>query len=372
MNDLRFPTFEKIGVKPLINCRGFLTIISGSLLLPEVRAAMVAASNNFVHMDDLADAVGERIAELMECEWGLVVNGCAAALTQITAAAVAGADPEKIARLPDTTGMKNEVIVQPSHRHVYEHAVRAVGVNMVEVRNRAELDRAIGDHTALLLMMGDAADRGEISIAEMAAVGRANDVPTFVDAAAERPDVPNRYLADGVDAVGYSGGKCLRGPQSSGLILGRKDLLQTAFLNGAPHHSIGRPMKAGKEEVMGLLAAVEQWFARDHEGEWLLWEQRLATVASAVETIATVTTKILQPGRSNVTPILDISWDVNVFAMSPSEIARALSEGDPRIELNATNSGVSVAPHVMEDGEAEIVGGRLVEELTRAEENHKG
>ena len=192
-------------------------------------------------------------------------------------------DPEKIARLPDTTGMKNEVIVQPSHRHVYDHAVRAVGVEMVEVRTMGELENAVGDRTAMLLMKGDVEDRGEISVAEMAACGKARGIPSFVDAAAERPDVPNRYLADGVDAVAYSGGKCLRGPQSSGLVLGRRELLQAAFLNGAPHHSIGRPMKAGKEEVMGLLAAVEQWVARDHEAEWRLWERSLATVAAAVE-----------------------------------------------------------------------------------------
>ena len=234
MSDLRFPTYGAIGVRPLINCRGYYTIISGSLLLPEVRAAMTAASRSYVHLDELAEAVGRRISGLMQCEWGLVVNGCAAALAQVTAAAVAGGDPEKIARLPDTAGMKNEVIVQPSHRHVYDHAVRAVGVKMVEVRTREELERAVGARTALLLMMGDAADRGEISVAEMAACGKARGIPSFVDAAAERPDVPNRYLAEGVDAVAYSGGKCLRGPQSSGLVLGRKELLQAAFLNGAP------------------------------------------------------------------------------------------------------------------------------------------
>ena len=216
MSDLQVPTYGAIGVRPLINCRGYYTIISGSLLLPEVRAAMTAASRSYVHLDELAEAVGSRIAALMQCEWGLAVNGCAAALAQVTAGAVAGGDPEKIARLPDTAGMKNEVIVQPSHRHVYDHAVRAVGVKMVEVRTREELEEAAGDRTALLLMKGDAEHLGEISVAEMAACGKARGIPSFVDAAAERPDVPNRYLADGVDAVAYSGGKCLRGPQSSG------------------------------------------------------------------------------------------------------------------------------------------------------------
>ena len=214
-------------------------------------------------------------------------------------------------------------------------------------------------NTYMLLMKGDAEDLGEISVAEMAACGKAWGIPSFVDAAAERPDVPNRYLADGADAVAYSGGKCLRGPQSSGLVLGRKELLQAAFLNGAPHHSIGRPMKAGKEEVMGLLAAVEQWVARDHEAEWRQWERRLATVAAAVEGVDTVATSIRQPGRSNVAPILEIAWDPEVVGIGPDDVERELSAGDPRIELSATSGGVEVAAHLMEEGEDEIVARRL-------------
>ncbi|MDE2810159.1 MAG: aminotransferase class V-fold PLP-dependent enzyme, partial [Gemmatimonadota bacterium] len=261
---LAYPTYESLGVRPLINCQGTYTIISGSLILPEVRQAMVEASKQYVHLDELMEAVGARIGELMQCEWGLITNGCAAALCQVTAACVAGTDHEKMARLPDTTGMKNQVIVQPSHRHVYDHAVRMVGVEMVEVETLAELNAALSDRTAMLLVFGDAAERGPISVADMAAAGLRHGVPTFVDAAAERPDAPNWYLEQGADAVAYSGGKCLRGPQASGLVLGRKELLQAAFLNGAPHHALGRPMKAGKEEIMGLLAAVEQWVVRDH------------------------------------------------------------------------------------------------------------
>ncbi|MCE2450340.1 MAG: aminotransferase class V-fold PLP-dependent enzyme, partial [Candidatus Latescibacteria bacterium] len=152
--------------------------------------------------------------------------------------------------------MKNQVLVQPSHRHGYDHAVRMVGVEIIEVETLADLEAGLSDRTAMLLVFGDAAERGQISVADMAAAGQRHGVPTFVDAAAERPDVPNWYLEQGADAVAYSGGKCLRGPQASGLVLGRKELLQAAFLNGAPHHALGRPMKAGKEEIMGLLAAV--------------------------------------------------------------------------------------------------------------------
>ena len=272
---IQAPTYDAIGVRPLINCRGTYTIISGSVILPQVRQAMYLASQQYVHLEELMDRVGARIAELMQCEWGLATSGCAAALCQITAACVAGSDPANITQLPNTSGMKNRVLVQPSHRHVYEHAVRMVGVEMIEVETVTDLRDAIDDATAMLLIFGDAIEKGQITVRQMADIGREYGIPTFVDAAAERPDVPNWYLEQGVDAVAYSGGKCLRGPQASGLVLGRKPLLETAFLHGAPHHSLGRPMKVGKEEIMGLLAAVEQWVERDHPAEWQEWESWL-------------------------------------------------------------------------------------------------
>ncbi len=360
---LAHPTYESLGVRPLINCQGTYTIISGSLILPEVRQAMVEASKQYVHLDELMEAVGTRIGALMQCEWGLVTNGCAAALCQVTAACVAGTDPEKMARLPDTTGMKNQVLVQPSHRHVYDHAVRMVGVEIIEVETRADLEAALSDRTAMLLVFGDAAERGAISVADMAAAGRRRGVPTFVDAAAERPDAPNWYLEQGADAVAYSGGKCLRGPQAAGLVLGRKKLLQAAFLNGAPHHALGRPMKAGKEEIMGLLAAVEQWVVRDHEAEWRDWERRLSVIADAVEKFPSVATRVTQPGRSNVAPNLAVGWDRDQLAISGHALARKLSAGQPRIEISAHDNGFGINPYMMEPGEEDIVARRVREVL---------
>ncbi len=364
MSELNFPTYEQIGVRPLINCKGTYTIISGSVMLPEVRQAMYEASQRYVHIEELMEAVGARIAELMQCEWGLVTNGCAAALCQITAACVAGTDPEKMARLPDTRGMKNEVIVQSSHRHTYDHAVRMVGVDLIEVETRADLVAALSERTAMLLVFGDAAERGQISVREMAEIGHAHGVPTFVDAAAERPDTPNWYLEQGADAVGYSGGKCLRGPQAAGLVLGRKELLQAAFINGAPHHALGRPMKVGKEEIMGMLAAVEQWVVRDHEAEWQAWEARLQQVADVVEKYPSVQTSVRQPGRSNVAPVLAIEWDPQVLGLTGSAVARQLSEGAPRIEVFSSERGFSVMPYMMQDGDADIVARRLEEILS--------
>lgn len=357
---LQVPQYEDIGVRPLINCVGTVTILSGSLILPEVRQAMADASTRYVQIEELMEAVGARLAELMQCEWGLVTCGCAAAISQVTAGCMTGMDADKVGRLPDTTGMKNEVLVQPSHRQGYDRAVEGVGGRKIEVTTRADLEAAIGDQTAMLLMFGDAAERGEISVKDMAHIGHAHGVPTFVDAAAERPDPPNWYLEQGADAVGYSGGKCLRGPQASGLVLGRKDLLQAAFANGAPHGSVGRPMKAGKEEIMGLLAAVEQWVVRDHEAEWAGWERRLQVISEAVSQLASVTTSVSQPGRSNVTPNLSVKWDAEALGVSPAEAKRRLSEEDPRVEVSGGADGISINPYMMEDGEEQIVTRRLM------------
>jgi L-seryl-tRNA(Ser) seleniumtransferase len=262
--------------------------------------------------------------------------------------------------------MKDEVIVQASHRHAYEHAIRMVGVRLIEVRSRAELEAAIGPRTAMLAVFGDAAERGEIPVAEMAGIGREYGVPTFVDAAAERPDAPNRYLAEGADAVAYSGGKCLRGPQASGLVLGRKELLQAAFLNGAPHHALARPMKVGKEEIMGLLAAVEQWVKRDHAAEWREWERRLQVIAEAVSRFPSVTTAIRQPGRSNVAPVLVVAWGPEILCITGLEVKRQLAAGEPRIELFAGDACFRIMPYMMEEGEAEIVARRCAEVLSGA------
>jgi L-seryl-tRNA(Ser) seleniumtransferase len=192
-----------------------------------------------------------------------------------------------------------------------------------------------------------------------------------VDAAAERPDVPNPYLSEGVDVVAYSGGKCLRGPQSSGLVLGRKDLLQAAFMNGAPHHALARPMKAGKEEIMGLLAAVDQWVQRDHDSEWKDWEHRLSVIADAALEYPTVTIDIRQPGRSNVAPVLMINWDSSTLGIDAEETCKRLSEGEPRIEVFTREDGIEIMPYMMEDGEDEVVAKRL-SEVFRSAKSSKG
>jgi D-glucosaminate-6-phosphate ammonia-lyase len=359
------PTFADLGVRTIVNCYGTYTIITGSRALKQVAEAMVEATNAYVHMDELMDKIGERLAELTGAEWGYMPSGCAAALTQITAACIAGADPEKMTRLPDTAGLKNEVIMQKGHRNSYDWAIRMTGARMIDVETMADLRAAINERTALIAITGDLEEHSTIPVQAMIDVAKEHGIPTLVDAAAQRPDVPNRYLEMGADVVLYSGGKCMRGPQGAGLALGNKAILKAAFLNGAPHHALGRPMKAGKEEIMGLLAAVEAWIlGRDHEAEWQMWEGYLDEIRQAVEALPSVETEIVQPGLSNHAPMLSITWDPTVLHVTPEQVHRELMEGDPPVAMHLTGKGLRVMPYMMEDGDAAIAARRLSELLS--------
>ena len=349
------PTFESLGVRRLVNCWGTYTIITGSRMLKQSAEAMMEATNSYVHMDELMEKVGQRLAELTGAEWGYICGGCAAALAEIAAACIAGADPEKMARLPESAGMKNEVIIQKGHRNNYDRAILLVGAQMVEVGTIAELQAAFSERTAMMAFIGDLEGPGQIPPEVAIETAHAHGVPVLVDAAAQRPDLPNRYLQMGADAVLYSGGKCLRGPQTAGLVLGRKDLLWAAFMNAAPHHGVARPMKAGKEEIMGLLAAVEAWVhGRDHEAEWRAWEGYLETIRAAVAQLPSVQTTVRQPGLSNHAPTLGITWDPEVLKCTPEQAYDALLHGEPPVIMGRLKDGLSVMPYMMEMGDAEI------------------
>jgi L-seryl-tRNA(Ser) seleniumtransferase len=244
--------------------------------------------------------------------------------------------------------------------------MRMVGAQIVEVVTRAELQAALSERAALVAITGDFEERSTIPIPEMIAIAHEHGTPTLVDAAAQRPDVPNRYLEMGADAVLYSGGKCLRGPQASGLVLGRKDLLQTAYLHSAPHHALGRPMKAGKEEIMGLLAAYEAWLlGRDHEAEWRMWEEDLERIRAAVAEFPSVQTQIEQPGLANHAPSLVITWDLQEIGATPDMVDLMLREQDPPIHVHCLESGLRIMPYMLERGDSEIIADRLQEILER-------
>jgi len=361
--------YQSIGVRPLINARGTFTIISGSTMLPEVREAMDAAARQYVHLDELTEAVGARLAELTRSEWGLVTNGCSAGLTLATAACVAGGNPDLHVRLPDLSGFaKDEVIIPANSRNVYDAALRAVGVRVVEVSTLAEFEAALGRRTALIyILAGQGADASPLNVKAIAPIAQAKGVPILVDAAAEILTIPNVHLQNGATLVAYSGGKCLRGPQTAGLLLGRKDLVRAAWVHSAPHHGFARALKVGKEDAIGMLMAVEMWVKRDHEAEWKRWHAWLDHISKRVSSIAGVTTAVNQPnGLSNRTPSLRILWDQQQIALSSDAVVRALNDGEPRITLVAARgggqpqaTGVSVTPYMMAPGEERIVADRL-------------
>jgi L-seryl-tRNA(Ser) seleniumtransferase len=350
--------YQSIGVRPLINARGTFTIISGSTMLPEVREAMDAAARQYVHLDELAEAVGARLAELTRAEWGVVTNGCSAGLTLATAACVAGGNPDLHVRLPDLSGFPKDEAIIPAHsRNVYDAALRAVGVRVVEVGTLAEFEAALGPRTALIyILAGPGADASPLNVKAIAPIAQAKGVPILVDAAAEILTIPNVHLQNGATLVAYSGGKCLRGPQTAGLLLGRKDLVRAAWVHSAPHHGFARALKVGKEDAIGMLMAVEMWVRRDHEAEWKRWNAWLDHIAQRVSAISGVTTAVSQPnGLSNRTPSLRILWDQQRIGLSSEAVVRALNDGEPRITLvparggggQPSLTGVSVTPYMM-------------------------
>ena len=361
--------FQSIGVKPLINCKGTFTIVTGSQSLPEVKQAMMEASKHYVHLDELMAAVGKRLAALTGAEWGMVSNGCAAALAHATAACIAGTDPEKLQRIPYLDGMKNEVIVPRHSRNVYDHAIRMIGVKMVTVNDLDQLRKAFNPRTAMVMVLASPqADREPLSTQAISQIAKENGVPVLVDAAAEVLTIPNKHLQAGASLVAYSGGKCLRGPQAAGLLLGRKDLVQAAWLQSAPHHAPGRALKVGKEEIMGMLAAVEAWMKRDYEAEMRTWESWLADISKTVQAVPGVTTAVRQPsGLSNKSPQLTIRWDAAKLGITGREIEKYVYESDPRIVLGGASgepgsgeaSSITIMPYMMQPGDHKVVGERL-------------
>jgi seryl-tRNA(Sec) selenium transferase len=362
--------YTHVGVRPILNARGTYTIISGSQSLPEVKEAMFEASNYFVHLDELMPAVGAEIAKHMGAPMAIVTTGCEAAIALATVACICGTDPEFAQSMP-YIAQHRQVIIPKYSRNPYDFGVRMCGPEILEVESDDDLRAKITTKTAMIYVMsGPRAFKEPLSIRTICAIAKEKGVPVFVDAAAEEPVVPNIHLAAGATFVGYSGGKCMRGPQAAGVLLGPKDLCAAAFWNAAPHHNWGRALKVGKEEAMGMLAAVRQWYKRDHEAEqtqWLAWDK---DIARALQDIPTLTTHIEMPGGdlSNRAPVLTIRWDGRAVGITGTELAEKLDRGTPRIAVgggeghrpDAMNSSIEIMPYMMQPGDhlvvAEVVG----------------
>jgi len=336
--------YQALGVRPLINCRGTITVIGGSIELPEVRAAKSLANQQHVQLDELMAAAGKRLAELTGAEWGMVSSGCAAAMSHATAACVAGGNPDLHVRLPDLTGFPKDEVIIPGHsRNVYDAAIRAVGVKIIEVETPEELQLAIGPRTAMIYIFANARNEtGPMSTEAIAKIAKPHNIPVLVDAAAEILTIPSIHLQRGATLVAYSGGKIIRGPQSAGLLLGRKDLVQAAWVHSAPHHGYSRAMKVGREEVVGMVTAVESWVKRDHDAEWNEWVARGEYIANRVGKIPGVTATVRRdagPGRGNRSPAVTLRWDSNRLGVTGQEVTDILYNTEPRIALGGGGGG---------------------------------
>jgi uncharacterized pyridoxal phosphate-dependent enzyme len=382
--------YAELGVRTLINGRGVATFYSGSLMAPEVHEAMRRASEHFVEIVELQRAVGARLARFAGVEAAMVCSGSAACIAQAAAGCIAGTDPEKIARLPDTEGMNNEVIV--THRSVWDRSIALTGAKIVVAGSLADLEAKIGPRTAMIEY--EYGDAGPVKLEDAVAVARRRGVPFLLDGAFLCPPFERlRMLAGlGPDLFCVSGGKGLFGPQCAGILFGRKDLIEAALRNGSPYEgAICRPMKVGKEEIVGMLAAVEWSSKRDYRADCMVWEGRMRTIAKALESIPGVHTEIYYRTIGNEVPHIAVGWDEKQFGLSKQQCVDELRRGDPQIEviggalremvqadaglplsLRQLSTGstrlISIASNTLQPGDEEIIAQRLIEILRPASE----
>jgi L-seryl-tRNA(Ser) seleniumtransferase len=363
--------FRELRVRPFINASGTYTAMTASLMPPEVMEAIEYASKHYVMLEELQIKVGERIASLVRAEAALVTSGAASALTLGTAAVLTGTDQRKMQALPDlaAAGMKSEVIIQKSHRFGYDHAVRNCGVRMIEVETREDLERAINPNTAMMLFYNNNNREGQIRDEEFARLGKTHGVPTFNDAAADVPPVENlwKYTGMGFDLVTFSGGKGLRGPQSAGLLLGRKDLVAAARLNAPPNgNTIGRGMKVNKEEIVGMLAALELYLKKDHAREQQDFERRAETIRSSATAVSGVTAEVFTPEVANHVPHVRVTWDAAAKGLTAAAVVEAMRAGEPSIAIRAEGPSLVIGVWMMRPGEDKIVARRLRQVLEKS------
>ncbi|MEJ7768187.1 MAG: aminotransferase class V-fold PLP-dependent enzyme [Chitinophagaceae bacterium] len=361
--------FKELGVTPVINAGVTMTFLSGSLMMPEVLEAINSTSHDFANMFELQDKVGAKIAEMLQCEAAMVTSGAACAMVLGTAACITGTDEAKIKMLPNFPGARPEVIMQKTHRYLFDQAITTTGAKIVEVEGAAEMEKSFNENTVMALFF-NAANSSGITHQEFIEISKRHQVPTFIDAAADVPPKENlfKFQKMGFDLVTFSGGKMIRGPQSAGLLFGRKDLVEAAKLNHSPHEApIGRPMKVNKEEMFGMYAALKSYLERDHKKEWEEWLDRTKRIASVLEKLPTVKTEVVVPeSQANVFPSLSIQWDPTRFKTTPKEVLTALKAGSPSIVANGKGNTLSVGVVLLRPDQVNVVARRVKEVLEQA------
>lgn len=365
--------YDELGVNTVINCQGTMTMLGGSLPHPELEAVMAMAGRHFVSIPDLEVAAGKRIAEILKLPDGysaIVTSGAAAAMQSGLAGILTGDNEALIRQIPDLTGMKSEVIIQKSHRNPFDHQLRNTGVKLIEVETRDQLRQAVNDRTAMMHFSNFANAAGQIKVDEWIKLGKQYNIPCMNDAAADTPPVSHLwdYANMGYDLITFSGGKAIRGPQCAGLLIGRKDLVAYALLNNSPHEdTIGRSQKVGKEEIVGMVKALELYLNEDHDGLAREWQARLERVSRELTKIPGVSTSFFVPDIANHVPHMQITWDSKV-RLEPREASKLLRSSSPSIAIGGGEGrpGLSMCSFMLKPGEEKIV----AEQLSRILKEH--
>jgi len=362
--------FKELGIRTFINAAGTYTAMSGSLMHEEVLDAIRLTAAEFAMIDEVQDKVGAKIAELCHAEAATVTAGCWSALVLGTAGVLTGMDMKKVAQLPNLDGIKSEVLVQKTHNSGYVHALTNTGVRLVEVETAEDVEKAVNEKTAMMWFLNYAGPDGKIQDQEWVALGKKLRIPTMIDMAADATPVENMWKFNdmGFDLVCVSGGKGIRGPQSAGILMGKKDLIAAARLNAPPRGgNIGRGMKVNKEEILGMYVALQKFVNLDHAKLWKTWEERISLIAAAAAKIEGVTTSISVPPVANRTPTLNISWDINKVKFTKEEFQLRLRQGEPSIEvIGGKNNSINITSWNLQPGQDKIVARRVKEELGKA------
>ena len=364
--------FSELGLRTFINAAGNYTFLTGSLMTEEVMEAINTASKKYVQLDEVQDKVGARIAALCHAEAATVTAGCWSALVLGMAGVLTGMDTKKVAQLPilEGTGMKSEVLLQKSHSVGYDHALTNAGVKLITVETTEELEKAINEKTAMLWFLNREAPKGKIQHEEFVSIARKHNIPSMIDIAADVPPVENlwKYNDMGFDLVAISGGKAMCGPQSAGILMGKKALIDAARLSASPRSGIARGHKVNKEEVIGMYVALDNYIKRDHGKEWKTWEERVALINKTVKSVPGVSTEVFVPAVDNHNPSLKISWDPAKVNITKEKLAENLRMGEPSIEIISWESDnmIRLTVFMLLNGEDQIVAKRIKEELSKA------
>lgn len=364
---------QELGLRTFINAAGNYTSMTASLMPKEVIETINESAKQYVMLDDVQDAVGEKIAELCHAEGAMVTAGCWSALVLGTAGVLTGKDSKKAAMLPflEGSGMKSEIILQKSHANGYHHALTNTGAKIILIETREELERAVNEKTAMMWFLNREAPISQIKQEEWVAIARKHNIPTMIDIAADVPPVENlwKYNDMGFDLVAISGGKAMCGPQSAGILMGKKNLIEAARLNAPPRGgNIGRGNKVNKEEILGMYVALESYINRDHAKDWKIWEGRVAYIVKSIKDIPGIHTETFIPEVANENPTLKIFWDKDKTNITSKLLGEKMRDGNPSIETISWESEdyIRVAVFMLQDGQEKIVAKRLREELLAA------